>query len=486
MSAPTHSRNSFLRVVLLVCAGIVSSVLMAQDANWASVALTQLESPYADEREAAKAELVAFEGDLTRTLRGCMGAASDNLKAELLDVAQLRADDALVQTAAELLGSGNTLLAPAARDYLLALDPGKLIVDETKLSEPCLIAWRAFGTYSMRFRMCGALIEAQLLPGKYFGQFEALRALAPQTLDTELLRLAQPETDFAEPLADAALARYRRGADSPDISRSNRMRRLGNAQAIGLALELVANHIPDEAFKLRLGGVEASVLTQALYVVQEVRIGAIRALSQSAAQDEMADRLMSFYLTVSRSPKNEVLARALDQEGLQEEIEVTLARFGRPELLDARISVQRKRFERELTGEASVTAKMSVETELQARNNIAYLYLRAGNAAQAEREWIATANQAAAQVATSTGRLRSSLSSTLGAIYYNLACAQSRQNKTSRCLASLSKAVESGYADFAWMLDDGDLEGARATEPFKAWFVRVAPPSLADRVAAGR
>jgi len=80
------------------------------------------------------------------------------------------------------------------------------------------------------------------------------------------------------------------------------------------------------------------------------------------------------------------------------------------------------------------------------------------------------------------GRNRSSMTSYLAAVYYNLACAQSLQFKNSRALASLKEAVGNGYKDFAWMLEDGDLDNVRVSEGFRTWFLDTAPPAVADRL----
>ena len=69
-------------------------VLRAQDET-VSAALAQLDSPFADERAAGKAELVAYKGDLSRALRKAMSDAPQCVQAELLDVVLARKDAAL-------------------------------------------------------------------------------------------------------------------------------------------------------------------------------------------------------------------------------------------------------------------------------------------------------------------------------------------------------------------------------------------------------
>ena len=78
---------------------------------------------------------------------------------------------------------------------------------------------------------------------------------------------------------------------------------------------------------------------------------------------------------------------------------------------------------------------------------------------------------------------RSSLSSFSGAVYYNLACAQALQLKLTKAMESLERAHGLGYRDFAWILEDGDLESLRQTPRFRAWFGEFAPPALVARLS---
>lgn len=453
-------------------------VLRAQDES-VSAALAQLDSPFADERAAGKAELVAYKGDLSRALRKAMSDAPQCVQAELLDVVLARKDAALVEEAALLLGKADSRLAPAAREYLLVLDAGALALDVAKLGKGAK-AFEEFMGFRRRYIICGALLEAQFKPGKFVGQFEALRREGGGQLDAELLALAEPREVFCDALNQAAQDRFERGLDKGDYVRLSKFRRLANAELLSVALAMVARGSLDDDLQQRIGGLDTSTLASALYAVQELRVSAIRALALTPNTDDVADKLAAFYVQACRDQQNDTLKRLLDQDALKEEVEVTLARFGRPELLEMRIASLRKRYEQPATGQAAVAAKNAGEVETASRSNIAYLYLRAGDADGAEREWLAAVEQAGARMNSTNGRTRSALAVQLGTIYYNLACAQSRLNKTTKALGSLGKAVENGYVEFGWILEDGDLESVRDTKAFADWFARVAPPALVD------
>jgi tetratricopeptide (TPR) repeat protein len=52
-------------------------------------------------------------------------------------------------------------------------------------------------------------------------------------------------------------------------------------------------------------------------------------------------------------------------------------------------------------------------------------------------------------------------------IWYNYACALSRNNNINEGLAALRKVVELGYENIAWILRDPDLENLRKDDRFK-------------------
>jgi hypothetical protein len=446
-----------------------------------AASLARLDSPFAEERADGKAELIAHQGDVSRQLRKAMADAPECVQAELLDVVLARRDAALVEEAALLLGTNNARLTPAAREYLLVLDSKSLSVDSAKLGNGAK-AWDEFLAFRRRYQICGALLEAQFKPGKFTGQFEDLRSEGGAQLDADLLMLAAPSEAFCEALNEAASDRFEKGLQKGDYVRTARFRRLANAELLSLALAMVARGSLDEELQQRVTKLDTSTLAAALYAVQELRVAAIRALALTPNPDDTADKLAAFYVQACRDQQNDMLKRLLDQDSLKEEVEVTLARFGRPELLESRITNLRKRYDAPTTGQAAVASKSAGDVETQTRSNIAYLYLRAGDAATAEIEWAAAIEQVNARLNATNGRTRSALAVQLGAIYYNLACAQSRQNKSTKALGSLGKAVENGYVEFGWILEDGDLESLRDTKAFVDWFSRVAPPSLVDNL----
>lgn len=103
---------------------------------------------------------------------------------------------------------------------------------------------------------------------------------------------------------------------------------------------------------------------------------------------------------------HELLKRLIDQDSLREEVEVVMARFGRTELLEARMAALRSRYEQPATGQVVANSRSAADVETQARNSIAYLSLCAGDAASAEREWQAAIDQVQIRMNASTGRAR--------------------------------------------------------------------------------
>jgi len=51
--------------------------------------------------------------------------------------------------------------------------------------------------------------------------------------------------------------------------------------------------------------------------------------------------------------------------------------------------------------------------------------------------------------------------------HYNLACSLALKNRTPEALRTLARSVELGYADYAWMLQDPDLESLRENPGYK-------------------
>jgi len=220
----------------------------------------------------------------------------------------------------------------------------------------------------------------------------------------------------------------------------------------------------------------------ALNIMCGVRTTAVRALARSTRQEQLRPVLNAWYKVLLNQLPDAEYVNVIDLEDTRQEIELTLARFGDPRLLQARIAALRNRIERAEDVRSNVNMSASARPDLVVQNQIAHLLLRSGDFAGAEKEWAEGVETALVMLRISDGRNRSSLSSYLAAVYYNLACTQSLQLKHSKSLHSLKEAVRYGYKDFAWMLEDGDLHSVRQFEGFGAWFEDVAPPSIADRL----
>ena len=52
--------------------------------------------------------------------------------------------------------------------------------------------------------------------------------------------------------------------------------------------------------------------------------------------------------------------------------------------------------------------------------------------------------------------------------HYNLACSLALKNKAGDAIAALRTALEQGYDDFQWLLDDPDLNGLHENPSFSA------------------
>lgn len=84
--------------------------------------------------------------------------------------------------------------------------------------------------------------------------------------------------------------------------------------------------------------------------------------------------------------------------------------------------------------------------------------------------------QALGDLYTQTGRIREGLDVDLhlsrlvpldGAVWYNLACSYALTGSIDEAFAALEKAVLTGYDDFEWMQEDGDLEPLHSDPRFR-------------------
>ena len=473
-------------LTLIVILALVSTTHLLAQRNDVKRELSELSSPAAWKRAAAVSRIAAIQGDIGADLRVAYGIADLQERLGLFEAAQLRNDPALVTQAAKALSDSDERASGTAHEYLMSLSFKELDLDTDSFSDAETNAWDSFVSFRIRHDIATALLEAHLMPGKYFGQFEALRSFDSGRIDEELLLLLKADETFSVPLTSAAHSAIE--ADGPpERMFLGAFRRL-NVAVEGFALVLTYSRSMTMTDELRatIERTPRATYQAAFEVYGNVRAAAVRALAGSPDSLALRDSLAQYYGVLgSHTPAPEI-EHLLNIEATLVEIEVTLARLGDATLLDARIATLRSQIERVQQLKANVNMKAGSRPDLIAQNEIAHLQLRSGNLEGAEREWSSAADDAVILQRTAEGRNRSSLSSYLAAVYYNLACAQSLQLKSSKALASLKKAVRHGYKDFSWMLEDGDLYEVRQHESFATWFNDMAPPSVADRLRADR
>lgn len=444
--------------------------------------LQELASPVAAERIAATTRLVAIEGDIGADLRLAYKIAGAQEREGLLEVARLRGDASLLQQGAEALGDENEDLHAQARSYLLELPFESLQPEVDSFTPGQLATWQEFQTFRIRLDISLVLLEAHLMPGKFFGQFEELRKFDPLRVDRELLAAMNADPEFGEALDLASLRMVER-AVRPERAFEPPWRKL-QASAGALSPALLYQHRleMDEEVLARIRRFERSAFHAGLEVIVNVRAAAARALAGSEPTELLQGLLMQSYESLlTQSPAPELL-NLVDLEQVRTEIELTLARFGDDTLLKARIEGLRSQIDRVQQMRSNVNMRAATRPDLIAQNEIAHLMLRAGDLEGAEEEWAAAVDNAQQMLREAEGRNRTSLTSYLAAVFYNLACAQSLQFKLTKALASLKEAVSHGYKDYAWMLEDGDLDNVRVSETFRDWFQDAAPPAVADRL----
>ncbi|MCA8917655.1 MAG: hypothetical protein KDB32_01065 [Planctomycetes bacterium] len=469
----------FLTVVFLL-----SSFAGALNAQRAIVKreLNDLAAPAAWQRASAINRLVSIEDDIDADLRVAWKIVDDEERIGLLQVARLRGSDALLQDATVSLGANDETLEGVAKDYLLTLPFELLTPDTAELTETQLNDWTEFRSFRIRRDISRVLLEAQMKPGKFFGQFDPLREFDDERLNNELLKLIRAESEYAEALNLASTEITGQDAASGMSLNANWRKMQLSTGAFEPALLYLNTMESTKRFDAGVQRYGRESILSALEIANGVRTAAIRALAQSDGSPYLASELGKCYETLlSQSPSGEFSSSAALGD-LREEIELTLAIFGDDRLLQARISALRAQIEQVEDVRSNVNISASSRPDLIVQNRIAHLKLRSGDFKGAELEWSAGVETALAMLRGSNGRNRSSLSSYLATVYYNLACTQSLQLKHTKSLHSLKEAVRYGYKDFSWMLEDGDLESVRRFERFDEWFEDTAPPSVADRL----
>lgn len=480
------SYRAFRFLTLFSLVGSLAIVPLAAQREMVKRELDDLASPFAHERTLAIARLAAIEEDIAADLRVAYKIADLHERIGLIKAAQVREDTALVQQAAEAVSDSDERLMQQARDYLLSLPFETLAPDLAEFEADQQAAWDDFMTFRLRRDIAASLLAAHILPGKFIGQFDALRRFDAARLDRELLAIMAADPGFAEPLNLAASETVARPVPTERAFQAPWRKLQAGAGAFAPALEYLQNMQSSDPVKAGMKLHGRSAFTASLEVASGVRAAAVRALAESPQRSELSRHLNGYYERMLGHYPDPEYASAIGFEDLRIELELTLARFGEDRLLSARIEGLRTQIDRVQELKGNVNMQVAARPDLIAQNQIAHLLLRAGDAQGAEKEWIAAADTGLAMLAVADGRNRSSLSSYLAGVYYNLACAQSLQSKLSRSLTSLREAVRYGYKDFGWMLEDGDLDGVRAVEPFREWFSDTAPPSIADRAGLRR
>ena len=469
--------------VIVVLSTFLSTTLHAQR-DIIKRELPELASPSATERARAALRVANMEEDISADLRVAYKFADTSVRLGLLKVVLLRGDGALVSQAAIALSNDDERLTLSASEYLLSL-PYELLQPETsEFDEAQLSSWSDFQDFRMRRDIAAVLIDAHLMPGKYFSQFDTLRKFDPERLDRELLAIMDSDPEFAEPLNLASRDAAAREVTADRAFQPTWRRLVAGAGAFEPALHYQQKMELTEDVDRAVRQVGEQAYLAAQEVLVSLRAVAVRALSECPSTPELNKRLNATYDALMVQTPDPKLGRVIDLDTMRVEIELTLARFGDPELLDARIDSLRSQIQRVQQVKVNVNMQVASRPDLIAQNEIAHLKLRAGDLKGAEAEWKAAASNSRELMRDVEGRNRNSLSSYLAAVFYNLACAQSLQGKVGRAMDSLKEAVSHGYKDFGWMLEDGDLDQVRETTSFRDWFEDTAPPSVADRLGA--
>jgi len=458
---------------------MLATLLPAQDPQFRE-AFARLASPTAVERAIAVNDIASIKGDIGAAARVAFKSAGTAERRGLFEAFELRGDNALILPAIQILGEEgvpgtDSRAVDAAREYVLALPESKLTMEESSLQPAALAAWRDVQRLWLRLQISEALVDALQKPGKFLGQFESLRRRDGGALDRELAALVELDNTYLDAIEGGATRRYGKGIEAERMFSSS-WRKLGSALGnFEVAMQTLRGELEED-------GKPGESLLSAVEVLFDLRVVAIRALASSADGQKLAPTLRLWHLALQGYEPPATLRSSITVDNMRTEIEITLARFGHRELLDARLEVLRSQVERFAQTAANVNARIANRPDIAARNETAHLLLRCGDYAAAETEWLSLLKDSHEIERLARDSQRSAVASFLGSLYYNLACAQSLQLKLTRAGQSLENAVANGYRDFAWMLEDGDLELLRRTDKFRSWFAELAPPALVDRL----
>ena len=479
----SHSPPAWLTVLFSLFFAASLSAQADDRANDFKLHLQRLDSPAAVERAQATLDMAALELNLAHEMRMAWANASVQQRVGMFKVAARLQDTGLRKQAAAALAGDDSRLKIGAAIYLDQLAWAEL-TKQHELAATEAAHWDEYLERRMRRDVADLLLDAQLKPGRYDGQFDTLRARGTELLDRHLLSLLALEPQWAETLNESVRRRLDRGIEAERMHSSAWAQLIRSNEGFEAATLYLRTMEYSELVRAAQAQLRRGQFIAALEVANQVRAAAARALAESDHGPRHITMLKQAYLALLLFEPEPSFAVASDTSLLRVEIEITLSRVGDHELLDARLATLRMQLDAVIEAGPNVTARPSARPDLQAGNEIAHLLLRRGDHAAAEAQWQSMINDAQAQMARSDSRTRVSLSSYMGAVYYNLACAQALQLKLSAGHESLKKAVSHGYKDFQWMLEDGDLRPMQGFEPFRAWFTEVAPMYLADRLAA--
>lgn len=468
--------NPKILTLLFVLALIAGSV-SAQSDEVRQLVL-KLDNPRAAEREDALMVLLDLE-DIDRDLRLSFRATTDiETRVQIIEIVSMRDSDVLVADTLKLLNDDEfDRIAAAAREYLLYANNSTVQEFNAALEPEYQTEATKLLTFRIHMEIFTELLHSHLMPGDFVGKFDKLEA--SEDLKNQLFEILRVKETLVASLKRAVNDLRESEYDYSRINSTGWRKFLRVKDGLESAFIALKSNIEQEDIRK----VSRKDLQASINLVQGVRRAAARALGlidTASEPTQTKEKLKVLYKELMEFSPSPALHHLINMSRLHEELEVSMARLGSPELLNARIGRLESAAKRALNqGNAAINVRISSRPDLQSLNQIGHLQHRAGDHKAAEATWTKLLKELELYFRTpSNSRRLSSLSSMLAVVYYNLACAQSVQVKLSRSLKNLKKAVSHGYKDYAWITVDGDLESLRDTPAFKKWFSDHAPPSL--------
>lgn len=466
------------KLLTLLLALIMLAPLLCAQSKEVSALVAKLDSPAAGDRDEAFDELLDLEG-IDRDLRISFRATSDKeIRIQIIELMQLRESDLLVSDALKLLKSDNSnQLSYLATEYLLSADLQSIKSGIQPLNQSQQNLANALLTFRLHRDCIDILMRSYFMPGDFLGKFEGLAN--EQELQAELLQILNLQTGLVPALERTATDIREYGINNERLK-----------TRAWLDFKRVMDGIPQAVEVLRAGELSDNLahpyrrdLHASIDLVQGVRAAAARAMSALGNKPNV-QAIKKAYKNTFSLQITPSLQYAVAIGRLQEELEVTLAKLGHGELLDARISRLMQAGKVAAKNEPNnVTGRLVSKPSIQSLDTVGHLQHRSGDHKNAEQTWETLLKELKRQAKMpGNARMLVSLPSTLSVVYYNIACSQSMQVKLSRSLDNLKKANANGYKDFAWILVDSDLEALRETSSFKEWFKKYAPPAVASGI----